>query len=385
MTPEEILGKKSSAAGVLTDKDKPNSPGKPIDPTYEQYETPLPRGLTKINTFIKQIKTSQPRIYSRFFPKIYTNTAGFADWRIPASVAAAGVMTGAQNKEYTESYQACINLVAWALEWEVYKCPLFFVKPDFLKAMQETSIPNNFDLSDLKLPYTSMTFVLPQNSTVKLKGRSVQYIGISRRKGAFHSDMGELRTKTPGLDKIIITTAFYPTTFFACGFKFDDLNDIVRMPLEEFTKQSLVNPDDVSSVNETRFMLSLLKLSLNMVLAMESRPQLLETGSNIGHATVAKGRVSSQIWTPNLLGARYKLVRTDEHNGTHASPRSHWRRGHFRRQNIAKKLCQVCKHPRSVHEDDVCMIDGCEPHIFVPMIEYKTVWIDPVLVNAFAN
>lgn len=67
------------------------------------------------------------------------------------------------------------------------------------------------------------------------------------------------------------------------------------------------------------------------------------------------GKNSKQIIVPRVIGEGYKpkVVRNYEPTGTHASPRTHWRSGHWRQQPCGKK-------------DDP---------------KLKTIWLEPVLVN----
>jgi hypothetical protein len=65
-----------------------------------------------------------------------------------------------------------------------------------------------------------------------------------------------------------------------------------------------------------------------------------------------RGRLTKEaLWSPNILGA-VEIVSVPI-GGTHASPRMHWRRGHYRRQRIGS----------------------------LEKREYKIVWIEPVLVG----
>lgn len=65
---------------------------------------------------------------------------------------------------------------------------------------------------------------------------------------------------------------------------------------------------------------------------------------------------SKQIIIPQVIGGGYKpkVIRNYESTGTHASPQTHWRSGHWRQQ----------------------------PHGSKEKPDYKTIWIEPVLVNA---
>ena len=67
------------------------------------------------------------------------------------------------------------------------------------------------------------------------------------------------------------------------------------------------------------------------------------------------GKNTKQIIVPRVIGEGYKpkIIRNYEPTGTHASPRTHWRSGHWRQQPTGKR-----DNP-----------------------EHKTIWIEPILVN----
>lgn len=67
------------------------------------------------------------------------------------------------------------------------------------------------------------------------------------------------------------------------------------------------------------------------------------------------GKKSKQIIIPRVIGEGYKpkVIRRYETTGTHASPRTHWRSGHWRQHMIGSR-----KNP-----------------------EHKTIWIEPTLIN----
>jgi len=68
------------------------------------------------------------------------------------------------------------------------------------------------------------------------------------------------------------------------------------------------------------------------------------------------GKNSKELIVPRVIGEGYKpkVIRNYDPVGTHASPRTHWRSGHWRQQPFGSK------------EDP----------------KYKTIWIEPVLINA---
>ena len=88
-------------------------------------------------------------------------------------------------------------------------------------------------------------------------------------------------------------------------------------------------------------------------MAMTCRPDLLtkETIHHWQHKNPSKkGNVA--FWSPNIIGNDYQIL-GGHGSGSHASPRMHWRRGHFRNQ--------ACGQGRKDH---------------------RRVWLEPMLVAA---
>lgn len=73
-------------------------------------------------------------------------------------------------------------------------------------------------------------------------------------------------------------------------------------------------------------------LALKIVLAMTARPQLVSSGGQTRKELARKGEViRDALWSPNFIGKDYRIQRQSSEGlgGTHASPRVHWRRGHW--------------------------------------------------------
>jgi hypothetical protein len=92
---------------------------------------------------------------------------------------------------------------------------------------------------------------------------------------------------------------------------------------------------------------------LKLLVVLNTRSSLIEYGSCERPQRFKHGRIRKrEIWSPNLIGSQYRPTPAAESQGTHASPRIHWRRGHIRKQ----------------------------PH-GPGRIERKLIWIEPVLVG----
>jgi hypothetical protein len=92
---------------------------------------------------------------------------------------------------------------------------------------------------------------------------------------------------------------------------------------------------------------------LKLLVVLNTRQTLVEYGACVRPQRFKHGRVKQhELWSPNLIGWRYRPAQAAEAQSTHASPRLHWRRGHVRNQ--------PCGSGRS---------------------QRKLIWIEPMLVG----
>jgi hypothetical protein len=97
-----------------------------------------------------------------------------------------------------------------------------------------------------------------------------------------------------------------------------------------------------------------IKTTVLLLLAITARPHLLAPAYIQRRAKPKKHETAPrEYWVPSIIGGDYVLPKAPPQGGTHASPRMHWRRGHYRRQ--------ACGPARRDH---------------------KIIWIEPMLVAA---
>jgi hypothetical protein len=184
-------------------------------------------------------------------------------------------------------------------------------------------------------------------------------------------------------------------TFFALGTPASGLRAVLKRGKKEMEVEVETNdpglikgdPDDL----KTSF--DIIRTSLNLILAMEVQPLLIERGRQVKHV---KRHREAVLWTPNRIGRGYRIKVLDTsgvEKGSHSSPRMHWRRGHWRRQGFGKRvrLC-ICGHDVKRHGKlaGECFERGCDclsiEYQALPAYEaYRTRWIEPILVNAKAG
>jgi hypothetical protein len=103
-----------------------------------------------------------------------------------------------------------------------------------------------------------------------------------------------------------------------------------------------------------------------LFMAMNARPELVEKAQLLKRVPGKAGKPIREFWSPNIIGQKYKPKREvprvragqfefrgDKERGTHASPRLHWRRGHFRQQAYGEQ-----RRLRKVIWIEPCLIGG---------------------------
>lgn len=382
ISPNDILGRPSG--------------GKSFDDNYECFLTPLPKTETRGQQgTLKALKNTIPKVYRAFMPRLYCGADRYYDWRLPRLVSLLGTAAARQDPELAQSYQAYLNLCSFSLLWAEYDTPTFFVSQSLLDAVMQSGLPKDFDFTGLKLPFPAVTFIFPKGSRALTQdGHAVQYVGLAHITESINTEIGEVNV-AGAIDKFVVTTGFYPNTFMAAGYKTSHLNEVVTMDIDTLAvashrpgSQAPVKKDEVKLTHDC------LKLAFALVLAMEARPELVEHGRQV--SVIRKGGESRTLWTPNVIGAKYQVKR-EASGGTHGSPRTHWRRGHFRRQGVGHRnsACTTCGHPVKAHYHEPvpafdpplpiehCELSDCTCEFYAapaPYSEYKTVWLEPMLI-----
>lgn len=220
-----------------------------------------------------------------------------------------------------EAYDRMAPLLSMHIEqlyW--HGVPTFFVHPQLLDAVVNTTPPETLDWRDMPLPFPSAVFVLPRNNGLVLNEKEpteitwVEYARIDVR-----DSKEEIRKK----------------------FFIQIVNEVGTIGVVTLSDEH-DRPQEPSGVWA-------FGLVINLLCAMAARPEYVESGRRVG----THKKSGSEIWTPNIIGRKYAVKRSMEATaGSHASPRMHWRRGHFRHQPFGYQLAQT-----------------------------KVIWIEPMLIN----
>jgi hypothetical protein len=211
--------------------------------------------------------------------------------------------------------------------------PFYFVEPLLLEAVEQTDIAFEVEWATMPLPFEALTFVLPAHNEY-----GIDCIEVVRMTADEAGVEGFAPRVNPNqLSKVFLTLRAYASDQF----------DLQVHMTEPYHPDSFHTLKDGSEVTRKR----MVRIAFNVLLAMAARPEYVETGHRQGRHK----KSGSDIWSPNVIGRKYATKRDSAaETGTHASPRMHWRRGHFRHQPFGSR-----ENP-----------------------EHKVIWIEPMLIAA---
>ena len=247
------------------------------------------------------------------------------------------------------------------------RMPYLFLAPHLGEAIRRTDFAGEVNWQEIGLPYEFGGLIVPRGALAHpTDGECAALFWSRTTRGAvkqppgIKGDFTELVLRNAAFSIValcprsamwfeMVRNESHPVVKVSDFFHTDD-GYVPPFRTDEFTR--MVN--ESSEATDQAFMVRCAALLLGTMLAIQARPELFE--SERLERTVRNKRESGmrEFWTPNIVGRNYRLPEPRAtQGGTHASPRLHWRRGHFRQQAYGAGRA-----------------------------EHKTLWIEPMLVGA---
>lgn len=263
-----------------------------------------------------------------------------------------------------------------------YQVPTFFVGGDLLCALAASDPPEDLLVSELSWPAKAMLLMLPTElSRQVVAGHEVVYIALAHGMqtmttcapfdvvvpehmggGRFPPRIVDIHNDGMGewlmLNAVVVDRDGGPCEYHAVlpitGQRVKDwaLHEIVFYPFA-----TSAHPQPFDQVLDGEVAARLRQIVIQVMLAFNAKPELLERETVLRPAKKdGSGKVLRRaLWQPNFIGRTYVLPRTKgDAGGAHASPRAHYRRGHFRNQAFG---------PRTAPS-------------------HRLLWIEPMLIGA---
>lgn len=320
-----------------------------------------PAGVLRLAASL--IEARAPELFAKYYPHRYTDSIG--GYHSPKALAAllASIEHFSKHNDLS-NFSITEILLAPALPYLVeHKMPLMFLGRDFLDAILHSDYPLPIEWAPLHLPYEHGVFVLPTSAVTTSKGNDLSFVLYSRKyKGrqyttySGHSYVTEENTfsiSSLALDE----DTWYNTNISESTTPIITLKDIFsgyggsECPGFEhkFSYDADFDKDDAELAKTVG------SIVFGTILALNAREDLLEPRKRL-RVVQNKHDVTKRLeyWEPNFVGRHYHIKRLPA-KGTHASPRLHWRRGHYRSQPFGPG-----RKERKIIWIEPCLIAGGE-------------------------
>ena len=288
------------------------------------------------------------------------------------------------------------QITAHAILYEVirYKVPIYYVADAFIRAVAATELPRDFTLYDLHCPMPGMVLGFPVKFMQEYLGRDVCYVFAADLAEGDHAPPREL-DRVPFVGQHWTVTTPDKVAIMFDAFSDDGLgswvsayrkSDRVDEAITKYDYTDYTFSDDARIAADELATQRMATLIFKLLVVLNTRPALVEPG---GIERVEKRHpktgeiIKSELWRPNVIGAKYRVLRSAG-TGNHASPKSHWRKGHLTHQRIgsnkANDFVAISTLPRredgeidwlAMSEETRCAFWRC----------HKRTWIEPTLVN----
>lgn len=276
---------------------------------------------------VYRLKTADPEACRIFFPRRYRNIERFHDYRL-VNVHWCAYNAACKKRLIrlpVEDEVALTVISAIAAKWDF---PVFFVAPEMFLAVTQTTVPDKIDWETMHLPFDSMTFVLPKG-IAKVEGHEVAGVQFTRALEGKYVAPRSLAGVMLSRNTLFIDIAL------ANGAR---LFSRILTPYEHTQQLTVITTENEFAANVTANETGMIKLLtnsvFNLIYAMAARPELVS--KPVKRSGIHK-KTQTEIWDPRIIGEHFTVARPRGDVGaTHASPRLHWRRGHFRRQRIGE-------------------------------------------------
>jgi hypothetical protein len=298
------------------------------------------RERLNLSQVISGIKANYPDFLKFYCRRRYKNVERFHDYRMVTAMlcACACTATSLSMRAYKETSE--LGLIAAIGAKNDF--PTYFVERDMFFAASATTPPNEIDWLTMHLPFDYMTFVLPKN-TIRMKGEEICCIQFTR------GVKGNYFFPKANLPVVLANDYLMIDAYTESGMRLMRHHTKLYVPNLEYKNVAESVYESGLDGEESEILETLVQTVFNLIFAMAARPEYIESGHKIGNHK----KSNSEIWTPNIIGRKYAVKKDlNCETGTHASPRMHWRRGHFRQQAFGKGLT-----------------------------EHKIIWIEPMLVG----
>jgi len=270
------------------------------------------------------------------FPK------GYMRWETLSAIVTISLLSMTSTKEQLHQQDPATQFNSYRTAlWFVQDAPIYCLSTQLLRAFEETDVlDNQAVLADLEPPLPTFLLLFPQNAIQTPEGAPLDYavVHISDRahpewsRGSSHDihvpyipHEHNINLHWAGVD------AKETVWFSGMGLEPDGT--------VKFSEEQL-GADDLNQADR-KFLARMRSLTIQCLLTLSYRPDLLDAAPaplTTARSQSQNKRSSSPIRKPRWLGKDYRpqVQSVGTSNGSHDSPREHWRKAHWRRVAVGE-------------------------------------------------
>lgn len=307
---------------------------------------------------------NSPEFWKLICPRRYVPPPGYFGNRVHSISMAAHLVANEEHAELNKVLVDCL-LTDWKLiELGV---PTYYLAPAFAEDLMMTEPPKDMILKDLLWAHDAMVFMLPESFQQSYFGRVVPFITICKTKTGKQAPPAILDKHCrqalglglgySGGHGVIASASVFFGDFgidYSASYSEDDplsrvFNDqVFHDDTQTWIKKGIqAQGIEVTEEEDIRTCQKIMALAVQLVIAMSELPEHLAVGpsNQRPERTARDGSIKKEgLWVARMFGGTYTTDRPESPgNGTHASPRLHRRRGHWRREMGFKDLPEGVK------------------------------------------
>lgn len=316
-----------------------------------------PRPLATVKEYVltaDYVKASQPEFWSLICPRRYAPPPGYANPKLHSVAMASHLISNRPGADLNKVLIDCL-LTDWTLV--ELKVPTFFAGADFLSDLMITDPPEDMPLNEILWPHDAMVFMLPESFQRAFFGYQVPFLTVCKTPTGRREPPASLKRVCPqhtslGLGYsgscgvIACATVFFAQEYgidYSASYSGEDLiakiyqNHNFQDDTQGWIKDGIKKAGvELTPEDDVKICQKIMACALQLVLAMSEIPEYLAPGPMMARPARRNkdGSVLKEmLWHPHMFGGNYVIERAPGPvAGTHASPRIHRRRGHWRRE-----------------------------------------------------
>lgn len=313
--------------------------------------TALPSTTVLFHTMIKVIEEQKPDFWRKFYPRVIDPPGWAYSPKLCAGDFALNFLSRKQGLIREDDAVAMRTYIV-ALRASNAGFPTFFLTDELLRAFLLSDSPRGLPMSEFRMPFDGFSICLPRGflkspedgyvtsiscASVKAGERITGLNSVFKSDAISQHDTFTVCAVTEDGTELGSSRNFIPSddiSTISCYVPSPGDTTLSFLPVDASDDTSEMTPIPTSS-SDTEFIERLLVISLQTCLFLATRPEEVQKGILQRPGGVKKGRSRPEIWSPNIIGYRYRIPREQlplqGEDGRTVRP--HFRRGHSRLQS----------------------------------------------------